>query len=265
MRDNVMSRRLVLAAGGLTLLAGCTNAAETLTQTAQTTPRRSPVPRNPAVPGARPDTRPGATPPAEDLSRYLNRPEFTIQEGQKAIALTIDDGPSLTYTPQVLQLLQRYNVTATFSMVGRLVAQHPGIAREVSAAGHQVSNHTWRHRDLQAMAPSAAIDEIDRATDAIQTEVGITPRYFRAPYGAWTKAVLRRCVQHGMLPLDWSVDPTDWARPGTSYIVSNILRHTRTGSIILEHDGGGDRSQTVAALKVVIPSLLDSGYHFTTP
>ena len=67
-----------------------------------------------------------------------------------------------------------------------------------------------------------------------------------------------------MTPLDWSVDPRDWSRPGVTAIVSNIMRNTRTGSIILEHDGGGNRAQTVAALKIVLPRLLDAGYHFTT-
>ena len=68
-----------------------------------------------------------------------------------------------------------------------------------------------------------------------------------------------------MTPLAWSVDPRDWSRPGVPAIVGNIMGNTRTGSIILEHDGGGDRSQTVAALTIVLPRLLDAGYHFTVP
>ena len=264
----VVGRRLVLAAVGVTLLAGCTSSAERLTSTARTSQAR---PGAKAAGGIQRSAPPGpggqgshsGTPGG--LDRFADRPEFTVRNGPQAIALTIDDGPDARYTPQVLAVLQRYNVTATFSMIGRQVAELPGLAREVSAAGHQISNHTWRHRNLQAMAASAALDEMDRATDAIQSQVGLTPRYFRAPYGAWTRAVLRRCVAQDMLPLDWSVDPKDWARPGVSYIVRDILRHTRTGSIILEHDGGGNRAQTVAALGIVIPRLLEAGYRFTTP
>jgi peptidoglycan/xylan/chitin deacetylase (PgdA/CDA1 family) len=88
---------------------------------------------------------------------------------------------------------------------------------------------------------------------------------FRAPYGAWSPQVLACCASEQLTPLDWSVDPRDWARPGVSKIVSTIMRTTRTGSIILEHDGGGNRAQTVAALKVVLPRLLDEGYHFAAP
>ena len=88
---------------------------------------------------------------------------------------------------------------------------------------------------------------------------------FRAPYGAWSPDVLAQCRQLGLTPLDWSVDPRDWSRPGVSAIVANIMRNTRTGSIILEHDGGGNRSQTVAALTYVLPRLLAQGFRFGTP
>lgn len=92
---------------------------------------------------------------------------------------------------------------------------------------------------------------MSRATDAIDRATGTVPVMLRAPYGAWSPAVLKRCQQMRLAPLDWSVDPRDWARPGAGVIVSSIMRHTRTGSITLEHDGGGERSQTVAALKIV--------------
>jgi peptidoglycan/xylan/chitin deacetylase (PgdA/CDA1 family) len=88
---------------------------------------------------------------------------------------------------------------------------------------------------------------------------------FRAPYGAWSRTLLEYCASEKLTPLDWSVDPKDWTRPGVSKIVKTIMGTTKTGSIILEHDGGGDRSQTVAALQIVIPRLIDEGYRFTIP
>ena len=88
---------------------------------------------------------------------------------------------------------------------------------------------------------------------------------FRAPYGAWSRTALECCASEGLTPLGWSVDPRDWSRPGVREIVSIIMANTGTGSIILEHDGGGDRSQTVAALRTAIPCLLDEGYRFATP
>jgi peptidoglycan/xylan/chitin deacetylase (PgdA/CDA1 family) len=190
---------------------------------------------------------------------------FYIHDGRKRVALTIDDGPSPEYTPQVLRLLEKYRVTATFSMIGLEAAAYPGLVREVAAAGHKIANHTWSHLDLVYLPPAAVADQIGRATGAIHKATGKVPALFRAPYGAWSPVVLKECAQAGMTPLDWSVDPRDWSRPGVAAIVGNIMRNTRTGSIILEHDGGGDRSQTVAALKIVLPRLLDAGYRFATP
>jgi len=190
---------------------------------------------------------------------------FYLDDGPKAIALTIDDGPDPVYTPQVLALLARYRVTATFSMIGESVADDPALAREVASAGHQIVNHTWTHADLTRLTPGAVSTQITRANDMIASATGRRPAMFRAPYGAWSPAVLERCQQLKLAPLDWSVDPRDWARPGVRSIVSTIMRTTRSGSIILEHDGGGDRSQTVAALTIALPRLLDAGYRFRTP
>jgi peptidoglycan-N-acetylglucosamine deacetylase len=192
-------------------------------------------------------------------------PVYYTGGGPMAIALTIDDGPSPLYTPQVLQILERYRVTAAFSMVGENVTYYPEIAREVADAGHAIVNHTWDHADLALLTAAQTRTEIASATDAIHAAVGKTPKMFRAPYGAWSRSALEYCATENLMPLDWSVDPRDWSRPGVREIVSNILQNTRTGSIILEHDGGGNRSETVAALKIVIPRLLDKGYHFTAP
>jgi peptidoglycan/xylan/chitin deacetylase (PgdA/CDA1 family) len=193
------------------------------------------------------------------------QPMYYVDDGPKVIALTIDDGPSPVYTPQVLQILAKYGVTASFSMIGENVTYYPQIARDVAAAGHTIVNHTWNHANLTSMGTTQVRGEIDQATDAIHTATGKHPALFRAPYGAWSKAVLDYCASEKLTPLDWSVDPADWSRPGVSKIVSTIMRTTRTGSIILEHDGGGNRAQTVAALRIVIPGLLEEGYRFTIP
>jgi len=145
------------------------------------------------------------------------------------------------------------------------VSYYPGVAREVAAAGHMIVNHTWDHADLSRLSAAGTRTEIDRAAAEIHAATGKVPRMFRAPYGTWTSAALDYCAREGLTPLDWSVDPRDWSRPGVGAIVSTIMATTRTGSIILEHDGGGDRSQTVAALKIAIPRLLDEGYRFTVP
>ena len=189
-------------------------------------------------------------------------PVYYVDDGPMTIALTIDDGPSPVYTPQILRILEKYHVTASFSMVGENVTYYPSVAREVADAGHVIVNHTWDHADLAKLSKSQTRAEIGNATDAIHHAVGRTPTIFRAPYGAWSRTTLEYCASENLMPLDWSVDPRDWARPGVKEIVSNIMKNTDTGSIILEHDGGGDRSETVAALKIAIPRLLDRGYHF---
>jgi peptidoglycan/xylan/chitin deacetylase (PgdA/CDA1 family) len=284
-----MTRRVLLTAGGLTLLAGCTTSSGTAAHEPDASAdTRSAAPRLAVTHQAgtgqpstgqpstgQPSTgQPGAAKPStahhpgghraghKDKVAGPKPPLYYIDDGHKAIALTIDDGPSPVYTPQILRLLAKYHVTASFSMIGVQVDEYRAIARDVAAAGHVIMNHTWQHLNLPALHAAAAVSQIDRATEAIHRVTGRVPAYFRAPYGAWSRPVLQHCEKAGMTAVDWSVDPRDWARPGTSYIVNNILRNTRTGSIILEHDGGGDRSQTVAALGYVIPRLLDAGYHF---
>jgi peptidoglycan-N-acetylglucosamine deacetylase len=272
-----VSRRVMLiASGGLMLgvagAVGCANqnlAAATLDQTptpsGRTSPRRSPQPGQTGKSGTA--THPTAHPHPHPTATATDgpapaKPVYYVDDGPMTIALTIDDGPSPIYTPQILQILEKYHVTASFSMVGENVTYYPGVARDVADAGHLIVNHTWDHANLATLTESQTRAEIGNATDAIHTAVGRTPTIFRAPYGAWSRTTLEYCASEHLMPLDWSVDPQDWARPGVSKIVSNIMKNTRTGSIILEHDGGGNRSETVAALKIAIPRLLDEGYRF---
>jgi len=261
-RRAALTRRTVLSVGGITLLAGGVAEWGKLTPAAQAKPVHVRKPDH--VTASKAARAVSANHETNSLA-HPDKPMFYVEDGSKAIALTIDDGPNAIYTPQVLQLLAKYQVTAMFSMIGTEVSALPGVAQDVAAAGHEIANHTWKHLDLGTMTPSAVRSEMDQATDAIHTATGIVPSRFRAPYGVWSKTVLQHCAAAGMTPVDWSVDPRDWARPGVPSIVRTIMSTTRGGSIILEHDGGGNRSQTVAALKIVIPRLLDEGYHFVTP
>ena len=145
------------------------------------------------------------------------------------------------------------------------MAAYPGLVRDVAAAGHVIANHTWSHPDLAGLAPATVADQINRATDAIHKVTGESPRPVPRALRRLVPRRPRQCAKTGMTPLDWSVDPRDWSRPGVTSIVPNIMHNTKTGSIILEHDGGGNRSETVAALKIVLPRLLAAGYHFRTP
>lgn len=283
-----VTRRVLLAAGGLAVLGACASDLIQWDEAGARARDAQGAPAAAAASGRRPArelgavSRPGARGPGEEsasaaparrrLAAAGHRddvagdvPMVRIDDGPTTIALTIDDGPHPVYTPQVLRLLEKYRVTATFSMIGIEVRAYPGLARDVAAAGHLIANHTWAHLNLAGLPPALVTGQMDQATEAIHAATGRTPGLFRAPYGAWSPVVLQQCARTGMTPLAWSVDPRDWSRPGVNSIVANIMRNTRTGSIILEHDGGGNRSQTVAALKIVIPRLLAEGYRFGTP
>ena len=270
-----MARRrlLLVAAGGVAIgVATVTGrgggghlAASTQDEAPHTGPTRQPAKAEGSAKPARAAGHASGERPAHTVGTVAGRPVYYVDDGLDVIALTIDDGPSPVYTPQVLSILEKYDIKAAFSMVGENVTYYPSIAREVADAGHTIVNHTWNHANLMSMKRSKLPGEVDRATDAIHSATGQRPGMFRAPYGAWSPTLLDYCASENLAPLDWSVDPQDWARPGVSKIVKTIMGATKTGSIILEHDGGGDRSETVAALKIAIPRLIDEGYMFTVP
>jgi peptidoglycan/xylan/chitin deacetylase (PgdA/CDA1 family) len=209
---------------------------------------------------------PGVCPAEPGIVQKHGGPQFYLPCRGTDIALTVDDGPDPQWTPQILALLAQYHIPATFCMIGRKAAARPDLVAAVVAAGHQVANHTFTHPNLTHLGPPQVRAEIERATAAITTASGgRRPSLFRAPGGAWSPAVLATCAADGLRPLDWSVDPRDWSRPGVPHIATVILTRTRPGSIILEHDGGGNRQQTVDALRIALPRLLDAGYRFTQP
>ncbi|WP_371483212.1 polysaccharide deacetylase family protein [Kitasatospora sp. NBC_00315] len=208
----------------------------------------------PAAPAAR-----GALDPAK------NAPLNELSRDGRVLALTIDDGPDPRNTPAVLAVLRRYGVRATFFMVGQNAAANPSLVRAVADEGHHIANHTWSHPDLRRLTEAQVNAELQRTCDVLEKLTGKPPTWFRAPGGDWAPVTIRVCSALGLRPMGWSVDPMDWARPGTAAITTRVLTAVRPGSIVLNHDGGGDRSQTVAALRAYLPVLIDRGYAFTAP
>ncbi|MEU3462353.1 polysaccharide deacetylase family protein [Streptomyces sp. NPDC006733] len=218
----------------------------------------------------------GAT-PAAARARRLPTPEREVVAGPMVMALTFDDGPSPQYTPQVLDVLRAYGVRATFFVCGDNVGLYPDVVRRIVAEGHAVGNHSWSHPHLGELSAADVRGQIQRTQDAVAKVGGRTPVLFRAPYGDFADAALTVCADLGLRPISWSVDPSDWANPGAGTIADRVLAGAATGSIVLNHDGteggddnpapgsGGDRSQTVAALRSYLPELIDAGYSFTTP
>lgn len=182
---------------------------------------------------------------------------------RKVVALTFDDGPSV-YTSQVLRILRRFKIHATFFLIGEQVRPNASLVREELAEGNAVGDHTFTHANVSG-GGSFAYSQISRTRSAIRSASGYyTPCLFRAPGGAVSGALFPVARSLGMLTIQWDVDPRDWSRPGTGSIYSTVVGQARRESIILMHDGGGPRNQTVAALPGIIRTLRSRGYGFQT-
>jgi peptidoglycan/xylan/chitin deacetylase (PgdA/CDA1 family) len=182
---------------------------------------------------------------------------------RREIALTFDDGPS-PYTNSVLNILKRFKVPATFFVVGRSINAYPGqLAAELSA-GEEVGDHTLSHPMLGALSGASQSTEIGGLARLLQRHHAPNPVIMRPPYGSFNTTTLRILRAQRMLMVLWSVDTSDYARPGVKRIEYTALSGAQPGAIILMHDGGGDRSQTVAALPRIITRLRQRGYTLVT-
>ncbi|MEV0840486.1 polysaccharide deacetylase family protein [Actinocatenispora sera] len=247
--------RLVVAALGLTLLpAGCGSAPARAGGPGAARPRsHSPSPTASSSPSVQARlVRSTALPGGGD------GPSGSLRTtGTAAVALTFDDGPSPVWTPKVLALLKRHHLHATFCLIGEQVKEYPKLVARIVAGGHTLCNHSWDHDEFMSQRSTKYIrSELTRTDRAIRKAApGATVRYYRQPGGNWSKRIVRVSRQLGMAPLGWSVDPSDWKRPPTSSIIANVKSNTGHGSIVLMHDGGGDRSHTYAALRTLLPYL----------
>jgi peptidoglycan/xylan/chitin deacetylase (PgdA/CDA1 family) len=272
----ISRRSLLLALGGVGLLAACGDDHATwhggdLPGDSRPDESGSPDVGDSASPLVVPPANkptPGVCPPPQGVTQKPGGPQYALPCHGTDIALTVDDGPDPAYTPRMLALLAQQGIRATFCMIGRSAAAHPDLVKRVLDGGHHIANHTHNHpMNIAKMAAGAVHAEMEKATDAINKASGGSyhPTLFRSPGGAWSQTVLGQCSSLGLHPLDWTVDPRDWSRPGVQHIVSTIMKQTHPGSIILEHDGGGNREQTLTALGVVLPRLRDAGYTFAQP
>lgn len=180
--------------------------------------------------------------------------------GSPVVALTFDDGPDPRFTPAVLDILERYGVGATFFVTGEGASAYPWLVRAIVERGSVIGSHTWSHADLTRLPASRWATEIDGTTALLEDLTGRKLRCLRPPYGARNADTVRALGARGLGTAMWSVDPSDYLRPGAGVIAQRVLAATRPGSIITLHDGGADRSQTVAALPAIIEGLRAAGY-----
>lgn len=178
------------------------------------------------------------------------------------VHLTFDDGPAAA-TPAMLDLLRRHGARATFFVLGSQVDGGAGVMRRIVAEGHRVGNHTWSHPSLAGISASSFASQIGRTQDAVHRTTGIRPTCLRPPYGSMDSNTVPRASAMGLQVVMWTVDPQDWRRPGAGVIAARVVNNVRPGSIVVLHDGGGERSQTVAVLDVILSALRARGYRFT--
>ncbi len=194
-----------------------------------------------------------------------SQPTAHDEAGAPVVYLTFDDGPHPTWTPQVLDLLHLYNVPATFFVLGQSVTRFPEIVERMVAAGHEAENHTYDHIWLDKAPRDLFVSQVTAADDALHAAAGtrVDPiACLRPPYAAMNEHTRGLAAELGKSIVLWSVDTQDWRRPGPDQIASHVLSNVRPGAIILMHDGGGERSQTVAALAAVLAGLTSRGYAF---
>lgn len=181
---------------------------------------------------------------------------------RRVVALTFDDGPS-SYTPGFLDVLRRKGVRGTFFMLGQQVGPNAALVRRMLADGHELANHTWSHPNVSAGGSSAS-GQITSTANAIQAASGFRPCHFRAPYGAVGPGLISLARTLGFATVQWDVDTNDWQLPGADAVYARVVNNVRPGSIVLMHDGGGPRSQGLAALPRIIDTLKARGYGFVT-
>jgi peptidoglycan/xylan/chitin deacetylase (PgdA/CDA1 family) len=184
------------------------------------------------------------------------------QTGGPQVALTFDDGPSAD-TPQLLAMLRKHDIKATFCVVGVAVQEFPQYVQEIVKDGHTLCNHTWKHDDKLGKKSADTIRaDLQRTNEEIRKAVPDAQiKYFRHPGGNFTPAAVQVATDLGMISLGWMVDPSDWNTSKwkgdqmTQHIITTVRNNTKPGGVILSHDGGGDRSATLAAYKTLLPEL----------
>lgn len=178
------------------------------------------------------------------------------------IALTFDDGPHPHYTQEILGILAEYNVRATFFVVGENVEFYPTLIGQIQAAGHEIGNHTYNHSRLARQTVAQIKEEILRTESAVYEQSDFRTKLFRPPEGLFNDAVLSAAKELDYHIILWNIDTRDWDHTPPDKIAENILTHVKSGDIILMHDYIGYDSPTPEALRIVIPALLEAGYHF---
>lgn len=223
--------------------------------------------KEPANPEARPAAAASSPLTLSQLIRKYPNAIKTNGPRVKQIALTFDDVPDPRFTPKILDVLKRYNVKATFFLVGSRAAKHPALVRRIVREGHSIGNHSYSHPQFSKLDLQSFRKQILRSEETISGITGIRPRLIRPPYGDVTEQQLKWAAANGYTFINWNVDSEDWKGLSAAQVKANILPHAGRGAIILQHGGGGagsDLKGTIQALPDIINNLRQRGYSFVT-
>lgn len=206
---------------------------------------------------------------ASPYSQLLGPFPYRLVTSEKVIALTFDDGPNEPYTSQLADLLAESDVLATFFQVGANVERAPEVARRLAEDGHLIGNHSWSHQIQHCVGQTVVRAETQRTNDLLTDVLGRTPTLYRPPWLLRTPAHFRIWKDLGLQPVSGLFcHPLEVFQPPAAVIAESAARLARPGAIIIFHDGfdarGGERRQTVAAVRLLIPRLRDAGYRFVT-
>lgn len=189
----------------------------------------------------------------------------STRSGGQSVSFTFDDGPNPADTLRLLEVLRAHHVKAVFCLWGDHVRQHPEVVRQIAAEGHTLCNHSMHHDDMANWSAEQIRADLLETSAAIRAAVpGAHIPYFRAPYGSWGQTPTV-AAELGMQALGWRLAIGDWDPPGTAELIRRLREGITPGAVVLMHDGGGDRSQTVDAVAAVIPALRAQGWHLSLP
>lgn len=214
-------------------------------------------------PSSENQTTPSPLPPSSTVMRYLPGHSAT----NKTVALTFDDGPDNKYTEQILDILNHYEIKATFFLVGIQIERFPDIVKRIAEEGHDIGNHSWSHAKFSELSKEQMVQEIRKTNEFIESITGQSTNLFRAPYGDTTASVMAQIVQEEQHTIGWSVDTKDWNGTTPEEMMDILKRQLQPGGIILQHSFGGKNGNldnTIEVLPLMIEYLIKEGYHFLT-
>ena len=257
----VLGGAIVAVAAGVAVAQGSGHSGSASAVTANTTPGLTAA----TTTGGTTTTPPKKKPPAADpvtqrqIRRMIAANAIFVKGGTRGrlVALTFDDGPSI-YTPRLVHELLQLKAPATFFEIGSQIHRYAKLVATMSRLGFPIEDHTWNHPDLTRLSSTQVQDQLLWTKNAIFKATHVYPQFFRPPYGAQSARVRRTAGGLGMVTTVWSIDTRDWSRPGTAAVI-HAAEQARAGGIILMHDGGGNRSETLAAVPVIVRYLRAHG------